>query len=208
MSASAAAPWLLASYLLGAIPSSYLAARVFRGIDLREHGSRNLGATNLYRILGWRFAVPVGLFDAAKGAIPVLVFAPRISPSQRVALLCGVVAIVGHVFSVFVRFRGGKGVATAAGVMLALTPGSLGVAALVWAVLVYATGYVSLGSIAAAAVFPVAVYLLERPDRPEILWVDVLVAAAIIWLHRANIKRLLQGTENRFGRRAAPPAHP
>ena len=174
------------------------------GIDLREHGSRNLGATNLYRILGWRFAVPVGLFDAAKGAIPVLVFAPRISPSQLVALLCGVVAIVGHVFSVFVRFRGGKGVATAAGVMLALTPASLGVAALVWAVLVYATGYVSLGSIAAAAVFPVAVYLLERPDRS----VDVLVAAAIIWLHRANIKRLLHGTENRFGRRAAPPAHP
>ncbi len=208
MSPGAAAPWLLASYLLGAIPTSYVAARVFRGIDLREHGSRNLGATNLYRVLGWRFAVPVGLFDAAKGAIPVLVFAPRISPSQLVALLCGVVAIVGHVFSVFVRFRGGKGVATAAGVMLALTPASLGVAALVWAVLVYATGYVSLGSIAAAAVFPVAVYLLERPDRPEILWVDVLVAAAIIWLHRANIKRLLHGTENRFGRRATPPAHP
>lgn len=208
MSASAAAPWLLASYLLGAIPTSYLAARAFRGIDLRDHGSRNLGATNLYRVLGWRFAVPVGLFDAAKGAIPVLVFAPRISPSQLVALLCGVVAIVGHVFSVFVRFRGGKGVATAAGVMLALTPAALGVAALVWVVLVFTTGYVSLGSIAAAAVFPVAVYLLERPDRPEILWVDVLVAAAIIWLHRANIKRLLQGTENRFGRRAAPPAHP
>ena len=137
---SAAAPWLLASYLLGAIPTSYLAARLFRGIDLREHGSRNLGATNLYRVLGWRFAIPVGLFDAAKGAIPVLVFAPRISPSQLVALLCGVVAIVGHVFSVFVRFRGGKGVATAAGVMLALTPAALGVAALVWAVLVVSHG--------------------------------------------------------------------
>jgi glycerol-3-phosphate acyltransferase PlsY len=205
---SAAVPWLLASYLLGAIPTSYLAARVFRGIDLREHGSRNLGATNLYRVLGWRFAIPVGLFDAAKGAIPVLLFAPRISPSQLVALLCGVVAIVGHVFSVFVRFRGGKGVATAAGVMLALTPAALGVAALLWALLVYLTGYVSLGSIVAAAVFPVAVYLLERPDPPEILWVDALVAAAIIWFHRANIRRLLQGTENRFGRRAAPPAHP
>jgi acyl phosphate:glycerol-3-phosphate acyltransferase len=205
---SGAAPWLLASYLLGAIPTSYLAARVFRGIDLREHGSRNLGATNLYRVLGWRFAIPVGLFDAAKGAIPVLLFAPRISDSQVVALLCGVVAIVGHVFSVFVRFRGGKGVATAAGVMLALTPAALGVAALVWALLVYLTGYVSLGSIVAAAVFPVAVFLLERPDRPEILWVDALVAAAIIWLHRTNIKRLLQGTENRFGRRAAPSAHP
>jgi glycerol-3-phosphate acyltransferase PlsY len=109
---------------------------------------------------------------------------------------------------VFVRFRGGKGVATAAGVMLALTPLALGAAALVWVVLVYLTGYVSLGSIVAAAAFPVAVFLLERPDQPEILWVDALVAAAIIWLHRANIRRLLQGTENRFGRRAAPPAHP
>jgi glycerol-3-phosphate acyltransferase PlsY len=208
VSVAAAAPWLLASYLLGAVPTSYLAARLVRGIDLREHGSRNLGATNLYRVLGWRYAIPVGLFDAAKGAIPVLVFAPRIGPSQLVALLCGVIAIAGHVFSVFVRFKGGKGVATAAGVMLALTPLALGVALVVWLVLVYLTGYVSLGSIAAAAVFPVAVYLLERPDQPEILWVDALVAAGIIWLHRANIRRLLQGTENRFGRRAAPPAHP
>jgi acyl phosphate:glycerol-3-phosphate acyltransferase len=208
VSAAAAAPWLLASYLLGAVPTSYLAARFVRGIDLREHGSRNLGATNLYRVLGWRYAIPVGLFDVAKGAIPVLLFAPRISPSQLVALLCGVIAIAGHVFSVFVRFRGGKGVATAAGVMLALTPLALGMAVVVWVVLVYLTGYVSLGSIAAAAVFPVAVYLLERPDQPEILWVDALVAAAIIWLHRGNIRRLVQGTENRFGRRAAPPAHP
>ncbi|HVI36815.1 MAG TPA: glycerol-3-phosphate 1-O-acyltransferase PlsY [Gaiellales bacterium] len=208
MNPSVVAPWLLASYLLGAIPTSYLTARMFRRIDLREHGSRNLGATNLYRVLGWRFAIPVGLFDAAKGAIPVLVFAPRVSYSQLVALLFGVVAILGHVYSVFVRFRGGKGVATAAGVMLALTPAALGVVALVWAVLVFVTGYVSVGSIAAAAVFPVAVYLLERPDQPEILWVDALVAAAIIWLHRANIKRLIHGTESRFGRRAAPPAHP
>jgi glycerol-3-phosphate acyltransferase PlsY len=208
MNPSVAVPWLLASYLLGAIPTSYLTARTFRGIDLREHGSRNLGATNLYRVLGWRFAIPVGLFDAAKGAIPVLVFAPRVSSSQLVALLCGVVAILGHVFSVFVRFRGGKGVATAAGVMLALTPAALGIAALVWAVLVYVTGYVSVGSIVAAAVFPAAVYLLERPDQPEILWVDALVAAAIIWLHRANIKRLIHGTESRFGRRTAPSAHP
>lgn len=208
MTPSAAAPWLAASYLLGAVPTSYLAGRLGRGIDLREHGSRNLGATNLYRMLGWRFAIPVGLFDVAKGAIPVLVFAPRVSPSALFALACGIAAILGHVFSVFVRFKGGKGVATAAGVMLALTPAALGVAALVWAVLVYLTGYVSLGSIVAAAVFPVAVYLLERPDQPAILWIDAAVALAIIWFHRANIRRLLQGTENRFGRRAAPSAGP
>ena len=158
--------------------------------------------------LGARYAIPVGLFDIAKGAVPVLVFAPQASDSQLFALACGIAAIVGHVFSVFVRFRGGKGVATAAGVMLGLTPLALGVAALVWLVLVALTGYVSLASIVAAAVLPVAVYLLERPDRPEILWLDALVAAAIIWLHRANIRRLLNGTENRFGRRAAPPARP
>jgi glycerol-3-phosphate acyltransferase PlsY len=205
---SAAAVALIASYLLGAIPTSYLAGRLFRGIDLREHGSKNLGATNLYRLLGWRFAVPVGLFDVAKGAIPVLLFAPRVSGSELFALACGLAAVVGHVFSVFVRFRGGKGVATAAGVMLALTPAALGVAALVWAILVFLTGYVSLGSIAAAAIFPLAVYLLEHPDRPEILWMDAAVAAGIIWLHRANIRRLLNGTENRFGRRAAPSPRP
>jgi glycerol-3-phosphate acyltransferase PlsY len=198
-----ALPWLIASYLLGAVPTSYLAARLFRGIDLREHGSRNLGATNLYRVLGWRYAVPVGLLDAAKGLVPVLVFAPRVSSSELFALICGLVAVVGHVFSVFVGFKGGKGVATAAGVMLGLTPAALGVAVLVWAALVYLTGYVSVGSIAAAAIFPLAVYVLEPPDQPAMLWLDVAVAAAIVWLHRANIQRLLRGTENRFGRHAA-----
>ena len=205
---SPAVLWLVASYFVGAIPTSYLAGRIFRGIDLREHGSKNLGATNVYRTLGWRYAVPVGLVDIAKGAVPVLVFAPQVSSSQFYALACGIVAIIGHVFSVFVRFRGGKGVATAAGVMLGLAPLALGVAALTWLLVLKLTGYVSLASIAAAALFPAAVYLLERPDRPEILWLDALVAAAIIWLHRANIRRLLNGTESRFGRRAAPPARP
>ncbi len=203
-----AALWLLASYLVGAIPTSYMAGRLFRGIDLREHGSKNLGATNVYRTLGWRYAVPVGLLDIAKGAVPVLLFAPRVSNSQLFALACGIAAIVGHVFSVFVRFRGGKGVATAAGVMLGLTPLAIGIAALVWMAVVALSGYVSLASVAAAAVFPLAVFLLERPERPEILWIDALVAATIIWLHRGNIRRLLNGTESRFGRRATPPAHP
>lgn len=207
MTVAAAGAALLASYLVGAIPTSYLAGRAFRGIDLRQHGSRNLGATNLYRVLGWRYAVPVGLFDVAKGLVPVVAFAPRVTSSELFALGCGVAAIVGHVFSVFVRFRGGKGVATAAGVMLGLTPAALGVAALVWVTLVYLTGYVSLGSITAATVFVPAVYFLERPAEPAVLWVDIAVAAAIIWFHRANIVRLVRGTENRFGRRPAPPAH-
>ena len=200
---AAAALWLLASYFLGAIPTSHLVSRIFAKIDLRQHGSGNLGATNLYRVLGWKYAIPVALFDIAKGAIPVLVFAPQVSDSELFALACGIAAILGHVFSVFVGFKGGKGVATAAGVMLALTPLALAAAATVWALVVLLTGYVSLGSIAAAAVLPLAVYLLESPKTPDLLWADTLVAAGVIILHRRNIQRLLKGTENRFGRRAA-----
>jgi glycerol-3-phosphate acyltransferase PlsY len=195
--------WLLASYLLGAIPTSHLVSRAFARIDLRDHGSGNLGATNLFRVLGWKYAIPVALFDIAKGAVPVLVFAPRVSDSELFAVACGVAAILGHVFSVFVRFKGGKGVATAAGVMLGLTPIALGVAAILWALVVLLTGYVSLASIAAAAVLPIAVYLLENPRTPELLWIDVLVGVGVILLHRRNIQRLLQGTENRVGRRTA-----
>jgi glycerol-3-phosphate acyltransferase PlsY len=198
-----AAGWLFASYLLGAIPTSHVVSRVFAKIDLRQHGSGNLGATNLYRVLGWKYAVPVALFDIAKGAVPVLVFAPQVSSSELFAVACGVAAILGHVFSLFVGFKGGKGVATAAGVMLGLTPLALAIAALVWALVLLLTGYVSLGSIAAAAVLPIAVYLVENPRTPELFWIVVLVAAGVIVLHRRNIQRLLKGTENRFGRRAA-----
>jgi glycerol-3-phosphate acyltransferase PlsY len=198
----AAVLWLLASYFLGAIPTSYLLSRLFAGIDLRQHGSRNLGATNLYRVLGWKYAIPAAIVDIAKGAIPVLVFAPQVSDSQLFALGCGVAAILGHVFSVFVGFKGGKGVATAAGVMLGLAPLALAVSALVWALLVWLTGYVSLGSIAAAAVLPLAVYLLEDSTSPALLWIAAAIAAGVILLHRRNIQRLLKGTENRFGHRA------
>lgn len=196
---------LLASYLLGAIPTSYLAGKFFRGIDLRQHGSGNLGATNLYRTLGAKFAVPVALFDMAKGAVPVLVIAPLVSSSRYFAVLCGIMAVLGHVFSVFVHFRGGKGVATASGVMLGLTPWAVLVALAVWLIVLRLSGYVSLGSMVGAIVLPVAAWFLH-PLQRDIIWIQVLVALAIIWLHRANIKRLLAGTENRFGRRAKPSA--
>ncbi|HET8761925.1 MAG TPA: glycerol-3-phosphate 1-O-acyltransferase PlsY [Gemmatimonadales bacterium] len=194
---------LLASYLLGAIPTSFLAGKLFRGIDLRQHGSGNLGATNLYRTLGARFAIPVGLFDMAKGAIPVMLIAPMVSSSRYIAILCGIMAVVGHVFSVFVHFRGGKGVATASGVMLGLTPWAVLVSLAVWLLVVRVSGYVSLGSMAGAVVLPIAAWLLH-PLQRDIIWIQILVALAIIWLHRANIRRLLAGTENRFGRRAKP----
>ena len=114
---------------------------------------------------------------------------------------------MGHVLSVFVRFRGGKGVATAAGVMLGFAPIAVGIAAVVWISVVLLTGYVSLGSMTAAAALPLLIRLV-RPDDRQLFWATVLVAAAIVWLHRANIGRLASGTENRFGRHRAtsPPA--
>jgi glycerol-3-phosphate acyltransferase PlsY len=195
---------LVASYLLGAIPTSYLAGRLFRGIDLRTEGSKNLGATNVYRIMGWRFAIPVGIFDVAKGAVPVLILGPAVSSSELFPLLCGVVAVVGHVFSVFVGFKGGKGVATSAGVVLGLAPMAVGICLFLWALIVWVSGYVSLGSVVATGVFPALVWLLY-PARRETIWLYVLLAAVIIWMHRANIGRLRAGTENRFGRHAEGP---
>lgn len=194
--------WLLAAYLLGAIPTSYLVARWFGRMDLREHGSRNLGATNLYRTLGWRYAVPAGLFDVAKGAIPVVAFAPRAGNGAWVPVALGVSAIVGHVFSVFVRLRGGKGVATAAGAVLGLAPLPLAVSAAVWVLVVWGTGYVSLASMSGAVLFPVAVWLLQ-PGDPYVLLGGIVLAAFIVFTHRANIRRLLEGREARFGHRHA-----
>lgn len=194
---------LAESYLMGAIPTSYIAGKLFRGIDLRQHGSKNLGATNVYRILGWRYAIPVGLFDMAKGAVPVLVLGPAASAAGWFPLLCGVLAVVGHVFSVFVGFKGGKGVATSAGVVLGLAPLAVAGSLALWVATVWLSGYVSLGSVIAAGVFPGLVWLLY-PARRESIWLYMVLAAVIIWMHRANLRRLRAGTENRFGRHARP----
>lgn len=197
--------WLVASYLLGAIPTSLVVARLAGGIDLRTVGSRNLGATNLYRALGWRYAVPVALVDAAKGAVPVLVFGPRAGGGLWIALLLGVTAVLGHVFSVFVRFKGGKGVATTAGVVLGVAPWATLVALAAWLLTVRLSGYVSLGSIVAAVALPPAAWWLHPALRP-VIWIFAVLAVFVVAMHRANIRRLLAGTENRFGRRAAGPA--
>lgn len=196
--------WLVPAYLLGAVPTSYLLARWMAGVDLRQHGSKNLGATNLYRLLGWKAAIPAGAFDVAKGAAPVLVYLSVTREPAWWALVVGGAAVLGHVFSPFVSFRGGKGVATAAGVFLAYLPGAIGAAAVVWIGLVAVTGYVSLGSIAAAMAFPFLVRLLY-PSRLTAFWVAGFVALFVIFNHRSNIRRLLRGTEARFrrGRRAA-----
>ena len=191
--------WLLGGYLMGSIPTSYLAARFGAGVDLREQGSRNLGATNVYRVLGWKYAIPVGLFDVAKGAVPVLL-ASRWSDQAWLPLAVGVAAVLGHVFTIFMRFKGGKGVATAAGVVLALAPAALGVSALVWLAVLTATGYMSVASMLGAVTFPVAVRVLEPGDNYALV-IGIALAVFIIYTHRSNIRRLLNGTENRFGKR-------
>ena len=197
---------ILASYLLGATPTSYIAGKLGRGIDLREHGSKNLGATNVYRILGWKYAIPVALFDIAKGAVPVLVF----SHPAWLAVTVGTAAVLGHMFSPYVRFKGGKGVATAAGMFLALAPIAVLIAIPVWGACLWLTGYVSLSSIFAVLTVPVWVSLLQ-PNSPYVFWASIALVALIIFAHRKNIGRLLNGTENRFrtrssGRPAAGPS--
>lgn len=190
-----------AAYLLGAIPMTWLVARLGAGVDLRTVGSGNLGATNLYRALGWRYAVPAGVFDMAKGAVPTLLFPGRVGPEPWIPLAVGGAAIVGHVFSVFVRFRGGKGVATAAGVVLALAPVPLLISFGVWAAVVKLSGYVSLGSIIGAGLFPLSVWFLGNPN-PFMFPVSLGLAAFILFNHRSNLGRLKAGTEHRFGHRA------
>lgn len=184
---------ILASYLIGATPTSYIAGKLGRGIDLREHGSKNLGATNVYRILGWKYAIPVALFDIAKGAVPVLVF----SHPAWLAVAAGAAAVLGHMFSPYVRFKGGKGVATAAGMFLALAPIAVLIAIPVWGICLWLTGYVSLSSIIAVLTVPVWVALFQ-PNSRDAFWASIALVALIIFAHRKNIARLIAGTENRF----------
>ncbi len=192
-------PWFAGAYLLGAVPTSYLVMRMARGVDLRTVGSGNLGATNLYRQLGWRYAVPVGLFDMAKGALPVMVGMRLSGGGMAMALGLGAAAVIGHVYSVFVGFKGGKGVATGAGVVLGLAPWAFVVSLGVWGVVVWLSGYVSLASVMAALLFPAVTWLLHPEQRP-LLWMHLALAALIVVLHRTNLRRLAAGTENRFGR--------
>lgn len=194
------------AYLVGAIPFGLLLGRALRGIDIRQHGSRNIGATNVYRVLGPRLGLAVLALDAVKGAGPVLAVRAFAAPDW-LALVTGCVAILGHVYPVYLGFRGGKGVATSAGVLAALAPAATAVAAGVFVATVAATRYVSLGSILAALALPLALVALEgraalTRGRAPVAIAAVAVAALVVVRHRANIERLRRGTELRFGRRA------
>lgn len=196
---------LLLAYLVGATPTSYVVGRFAFGIDLRDHGSGNLGATNVFRVLGWKAALPVVIVDVAKGWFPVALFPGwDAAPDPEWALAYGAAAITGHVFSVYVGFKGGKGVATSAGVFAALAPWATLVALVIWVGVVAITRIVSLASLLAAASLPVAMYLTGEPAVE--LGLAGGLALFIFYAHRSNIGRLVRGEENRFGRKgsAAP----
>lgn len=197
---------LLVAYLLGSVPAAYLAGRA-RGVDLRTHGSGNLGATNALRVLGWKVGLPVFLFDALKGFVPAYYFWRWFGAHPHWALAYGLTAIVGHVKPVFLLGQGGgggKGVATAAGVFLGLAPLATGVALAVFAAVVAASGYVSLGSLGAAVALVVTLAVTTGPRGP-VFPVAVLVAAFVFWSHRANIGRLRRGEESSIRRRKRTP---
>lgn len=194
---------LLVAYVAGSIPAAYIAGRLVRGIDLREHGSGNLGATNVMRVMGAKVGVIVLLFDAAKGALPVLLLPSLlgVQGNQWWQVGYGMAAVVGHVRPIFLLFRGGgKGVATAAGVFGALAFIPLLVSVAVFIAVVLATGYVSLGSLASAVVFPLAV-IISSGIRTPVAIAAIAMAVFVFWTHRSNIGRLRRGEEHRFGRR-------
>ena len=209
---------LLLSYLVGSIPASIIAARLLKGIDIRQYGSGNAGGTNTFRVLGVGPGLAVTLFDILKAVFCVLVvtrFDGLGDPTAVVSMptlrvLAGVAAILGHVYTVFAGFKGGKGVATGAGVIFALAPIAGLVGLVVFAATAFATRYVSLSSMLAALSLPVTLlvrkYAFGADVAPATLWFAVLVAVFIVYTHRANIGRLRAGTESKIGRKKAPPA--
>jgi glycerol-3-phosphate acyltransferase PlsY len=191
---------VLIAYLAGSIPSAYFAGRV-RGIDLRQHGSGNLGATNVVRVLGAKIGAAVFIVDLLKGFLPVY-FLPRYAETLRPelwALAYGVAAIFGHVKPIFLLGKGGgKGVATASGVFLALAFVPMLIAEVAWIGVFYFTRYVSLASLVGAAVLPIAILALYREPQSPVFIASVIIALFVFWTHRENIGRLRRGEEHKF----------
>lgn len=185
---------VLGAYLLGSVPTGLLLAKA-AGVDIRSSGSGNIGATNVYRTLGRTVGVLTLVGDCLKGLIPVLAARYLGLPDAWIAA-AGLAAFLGHVYTVFLGFKGGKGVATALGVFLGVSPLAVLGALVTFVLLVWKWRYISLGSITAAAAMPFLVALLDR--RPLLVGMTVVVAALVIWKHRENIARLRAGTENRF----------
>jgi glycerol-3-phosphate acyltransferase PlsY len=195
---------LALAYVAGATPTSFWLAKAVYGVDLRTKGSKNLGGTNTFRVLGWKAAVPVTLVDIGKGWLPVWYFPqiqPEASPSTW-ALAYGGVAVLGHVFSFWVGFKGGKGIATSGGVLLGLAPLAMVICLGVWIGVVSVTRIVSVASLSAALTLPGVIYLLQEREGSAMIWFAGALSAFVVWSHRSNIRRLLRGEESSF-RRAA-----
>jgi glycerol-3-phosphate acyltransferase PlsY len=187
------------AYLLGAFPTGYLFFRRSERKDIRGFGSGATGATNVLRLKGWRTALPVALIDLAKGFLPAFL-AARFFPGPGFAPLCASLAVIGHCYPIYIGFKGGKGVATAAGAMFALAPLQAFGALAVFVIVLGFTRYVSLGSILAVVSFPVFLALTRMPERFVVATLPIVVV--IILRHAANIGRLARGQESRLGQKA------
>jgi glycerol-3-phosphate acyltransferase PlsY len=205
---------LTLSYLVGSIPASVWIGKLIYGVDVREYGSGNAGATNAFRVLGWKAGVLATLIDLGKGLLAAGVIATIRLDSlpagptfwemdSVVRLMAGVAAVAGHMFPIWAGFRGGKGVNTSAGVLFALTPITMFITLGVFAIVLFSSRYVSLASVTAAITFPSAIAIrryvfgIESLD-PSLLIFSAIMAVGIIVAHRSNIKRLVNGTENRI----------
>lgn len=187
--------WLVGAYLVGGIPFGFLIGKM-RGVDVRTVGSKNIGATNVFRTVGKKWGLIAFACDVLKGLVPTL-FAP-----EAIALWVGIACVVGHMLTPYMKFKGGKGVATAFGMLIGLIPGMVGAAFAIFAVVFALSHYISLGSCTAAAFLMVAIWFpilgtRGAEDLPQCILVT-LIAAFIIFKHRSNIGRLLKGTENKI----------
>jgi glycerol-3-phosphate acyltransferase PlsY len=194
--------WPLVFYLVGSVPTGYLLGRA-RGLDIRQHGSGNIGATNVWRVMGWKWGLPAFIADVLKGFLLLFVLREWLLASaetwqgQLLLVLCGLAAIIGHNYTPWLGFKGGKGIATSAGVLAALMPPVLAVAFSLWVVLTLATRYVSVASIAAALSLAPLAWFFYR-GQWILFGLACLAGALAIWRHTSNIRRLLAGTESRI----------
>ena len=183
------------SYLLGSIPNGLILGKAIWGVNLRQHGSKNIGATNAWRTIGKAGGISIFALDFLKGAVSAYL-GLHLGGSELAGVLCGILAIAGHSWSVFLAFKGGKGVATGLGVIAALMPTVTLIVFAVWFAIVYFTGYVSLGSIVGAALVPILTLFFGL--HTEFLILGLIAAVFIIYRHKSNIERLLNGTESKI----------